>query len=166
MIKFSCKHCGQMIVAPDKYADKLVRCRECREPVKVPQQHNSVKPGHSKLIKFHCPNCDQKIGIASRYAGRKAKCSKCHKPLTKPIPEKTIAHPKPVPAPVASSDDPLSSFSWEDDLLSSALSADSNAKPTATKTKELVINCPKCKTENSVNNVICSNCQNLLGGYV
>lgn len=166
MIKFSCRHCGQKIVAPEKYAGKLVRCRECREPVKVPKPHDSATQDQINLIKFHCPNCNQKIGIAKKYAGRKAKCSKCHKPLTIPIPGKTILPPKPVPSPAASSDDPLNSFSWEDDLLSSALSSDSNAKPTATKSKELTISCPKCKTENSVNNVICSNCQNLLGGYV
>ena len=167
MIKFRCRHCGQMIVAPEKYGGKLVRCRECRAPVKVPQQHDSSTRGQLDLIKFLCPNCNQKIGIARRYAGKKAKCGKCHNPVTIPIPEKIMPQAKPVPAPVASSDDRLDSFSWEDDLLSSALSSDSRAKSTATKSKELVISCPKCKAENSVNNVVCSSCQNLLvGGYV
>ena len=166
MIKFSCSHCGQVIVAPDKYSGKLIRCRECRESVKVPQPYDSSTQCQISVIKFHCPNCNQKIGIARKYAGRKAKCGKCHKPLTVPIPEKIMPQAKPVPTPATSSDDPLNSSSWEDDQLSFTLSADSNANPTTTKSKELTINCPKCKAENSVNNLICSNCQNLLGGYV
>ncbi len=166
MIKFSCSHCGQGIVAPDKYAGKLVRCRECRASVKVPLPNDSSTHGGINLIKFHCPNCNHKIGIASKYAGRKAKCGKCHQSLTIPIPEKIGAQAKPIPAPVASSDNPFNLSPLEDDLLSSALSSDSQIKPTTTKHKELTISCPKCKSENSVNNVICSNCQNLLGGYV
>ncbi|GEM_PF-6871666 len=90
MIRFRCKTCLQKIKIDEKYADRSIRCPQCKNVNKtsdrLPPQPSAPpspstpmgnKSATTILLKFRCSSCHQKIRIDEKYADKNVRCPRC-----------------------------------------------------------------------------------------
>jgi serine/threonine protein kinase len=84
-IHVQCGHCHKRFAANPRLAGKLVKCRHCGGPLKIPAATapSAAALAATRPIECACP-CGRQVKAGAHLAGKTVKCPACGKPLRVP----------------------------------------------------------------------------------